>query len=92
MSQDLAAAINDGLYNYEDELWDPSDDEAWVCPYSRVVDPDWESGSRGKKIKKFRWKNELFSFFKKCYHLKGKKIGLTSFWNKILMNNTGIFI
>ena len=30
MSQDLAAAINDGLYNYEDELWDPSDEEAWV--------------------------------------------------------------
>merc|ERR1719187_3044938 len=30
MSQDLASAINDGLYNYEDELWDPSDDEAWI--------------------------------------------------------------
>ena len=30
MSQDLAAAINDGLYDYEDELWDPSDDDAWV--------------------------------------------------------------
>lgn len=30
MSQDLAAAINDGLYDYEDELWDPSDDDAWI--------------------------------------------------------------
>ena len=30
MSQDLAAAINDGLYDYEDELWNPSDDDAWV--------------------------------------------------------------
>ena len=30
MSQDMASAINDGLYDYEDELWDPSDDEAWV--------------------------------------------------------------
>ena len=29
--QDLAAAINDGLYDYEDELWDPSDNEDnWV--------------------------------------------------------------
>ena len=26
----MASAINDGLYDYEDELWDPSDDEAWV--------------------------------------------------------------
>merc|ERR1719187_1608908 len=30
MSQDMASAINDGLYDYEDELWDPSDDEAWI--------------------------------------------------------------
>jgi len=30
MSQDIASAINDGLYNYEDELWEPSDDEAWI--------------------------------------------------------------
>jgi hypothetical protein len=29
----------------------------------RIVDPDpyWESGSRGKKMKKFQWKNALFS-------------------------------
>jgi hypothetical protein len=37
--------------------------------HSRVVDPDpdpyWESGSesRGKKMKKFQWKKELFSYF-----------------------------
>merc|ERR1719394_215527 len=30
MSQEMAKAINDGLLNYEDELWDPSDDEAWI--------------------------------------------------------------
>lgn len=30
MSQDMASAINDGLYDYEDELWCPSDDEAWI--------------------------------------------------------------
>ena len=30
MSQEMAKAINDGLFDYEDELWDPSDDEAWV--------------------------------------------------------------
>ena len=27
MSQDMASAINDGLRGYEDELWEPSDDE-----------------------------------------------------------------
>jgi hypothetical protein len=34
---------------------------------TRVVDPDpyWVSGSRGKKIKKFQWKNALFSYFVK---------------------------
>jgi hypothetical protein len=33
------------------------------------LDPYWESGSRGKKIKKFQWKNALFSYFlKKIYH------------------------
>ena len=30
ISQEMAQAINDELYEYEDELWDPSDDEAWV--------------------------------------------------------------
>ncbi len=30
MSQDLASAINDGLYDYEDELWDQSDTDQWV--------------------------------------------------------------
>jgi len=30
MSQEMAKAINDGLFNYEDELWDPSDEEAWI--------------------------------------------------------------
>ena len=30
MSQEMAMAINDGLFGYEDELWNPSDDEDWV--------------------------------------------------------------
>ena len=30
MSQDMASAINDGLYFYEDDLWGPSDDDQWV--------------------------------------------------------------
>ena len=30
MSQDMASAINDGLYNYEDELWEQSDEEQWI--------------------------------------------------------------
>ena len=29
----MAQAINDELYNYEDELWDPSDEEAWVSHF-----------------------------------------------------------
>jgi alpha-tubulin suppressor-like RCC1 family protein len=52
--------------------------------FSRVVDPDsvtlwirdpyWESGSRGKKIRKFQWKNALYSYFLKTfYHYKGIK-------------------
>jgi hypothetical protein len=46
------------------------------------VDPDpyWESGSRGKKIKKFQWKNALLSyFFKKILPLKKEKIAQTTF-------------
>jgi len=30
MSQEMAMAINDGLFGYEDELWNPSDDEDWI--------------------------------------------------------------
>jgi len=31
MSQDLASAISDGLYDYEEELWSPSDDDTnWI--------------------------------------------------------------
>merc|ERR1719336_2970396 len=26
----MASTINDGLYNYEDELWEPSDEEQWI--------------------------------------------------------------
>jgi hypothetical protein len=47
-------------------------------------DPDWESGSgsgsRGKKMKKFQWKNALISYLKKkILPLKRYKIALTTF-------------
>jgi hypothetical protein len=56
------------------------------------VDPDpyWESGSgsRGKKMKKFQWKNALFSYLKKnILPLKRYKIALTLFeenYSKVL--------
>ena len=30
MTQDIVKAINDGLYYYEEDLWEPSEDEEWV--------------------------------------------------------------
>ena len=39
ISQEMAQAINDELYEYEDELWDPSDDEAWVSRISLLIFP-----------------------------------------------------
>jgi hypothetical protein len=40
--------------------------------FNNLVDPDpyWESGSKGKKIKKFQWKNALFSYFLKNFTTK----------------------
>ena len=35
----MAQAINDELYNYEDELWDPSDEEAWVSRIFSLMCP-----------------------------------------------------
>jgi hypothetical protein len=46
---------------------DPDSATLWI----RIRDPDsqYGSGSRGKKIKKFHWKNALFSYFyQKFYH------------------------
>lgn len=40
MSQEMAMAINDGLFGYEDELWNPSDDEDWVSvPFLIILIP-----------------------------------------------------
>jgi hypothetical protein len=54
--------------------------------FSDLVDPDpyWESGSRGKKMKKFHWKSALFSYLKKNLPPKRYryKIALTTFWKK----------
>jgi hypothetical protein len=43
-------------------------------------DPYWESdaGSRGKKIKKFQWKNALNSYFFQIFTLKMYKIAQTT--------------
>jgi hypothetical protein len=51
--------------------------------FSDFVNPDpyWESGSKGKKIKKFQWKNALFSYFF-ILPLKRYKIALTTFEKK----------
>jgi hypothetical protein len=69
--------------------------------FSDFVEPDpdpyWESGSgsRGKKMKKFQWKNALFSYLKQkfCYHYKGIKYFIYTlyFFKKNFMNNAGIF-
>ena len=37
MSQEMAMAINDGLFGYEDELWNPSDDEDWVSVLFLII-------------------------------------------------------
>jgi hypothetical protein len=54
----------------------------------RIGNSDPASGSRAKKIKKFQWKNALFSYLKKNLPVKRYKIALTTFF-KFLMNNTG---
>jgi hypothetical protein len=46
---------------------DPDSVTLWIR--IRIGNPDPGSGSRGKKVKKFQWKNALFSYFeKKFYH------------------------
>jgi hypothetical protein len=47
------------------------------CGSGSGLDPDpyWESGSRGKKTKKFQWKNALFSDLKK--HFTTEKLKIT---------------
>jgi hypothetical protein len=53
----------------------------------RIGSPDPGSGSRGKKIKKFQWKNALFSYFLKFCTTNTTRY----FLKQILMNNIGIF-
>jgi hypothetical protein len=56
---------------------DPDSATLWIriC----IGNPDPGSGSRGEKIKKFQWKNALFSYLKKILPLKRYKIALTTF-------------
>jgi hypothetical protein len=46
------------------------------------VDPDpyWESGFRGKEMKKCQWKNALFSYFFLILTPKRYKIALATFF------------
>jgi hypothetical protein len=57
---------NFGHYPFETGLWIRIRIGSGLSDF---VDPDpyWESGSgsRGKKMKKFQWKNALFSYFNK---------------------------
>jgi hypothetical protein len=75
--------LNQGCGSGSRSELDP-DSEDFVDP-----DPYWESGSgsRGKKIKKFQWKNALFSYFcKKILPIKRYNYFLKKIW----MNNTNI--
>jgi hypothetical protein len=57
---------------------DPDSATLWIriC----IGNPDPGSGSRGKQIKKFQWKNALFKLFlTKILPLKRYKIALTTF-------------
>jgi hypothetical protein len=56
----------------------PDPEHCFKLVLRRVVDPDpyWESGSRGKKTKKFQWKKC------KILPLKSYKIALTTFSKK----------
>jgi hypothetical protein len=42
---------------------DPDSATLWIR--IRIGNPDPGSGSRGKKIKKYQWKNALFTYLKK---------------------------
>jgi hypothetical protein len=57
---------------------DPDSVTLWI----RFGNPDPESGSRGKKIKKFQWKNALISYFFFNLTLKRYKIAITTFKKK----------
>jgi hypothetical protein len=62
---------------------DPDSVTLWIR--IRIGNPDPGSGSRGKKVKKFHWKNALFSYLKKILPLKRYryKIARTTFWKII---------
>jgi hypothetical protein len=59
----------------------PDPDSATLWIWIRIGNPDPGSGSRGKKMKKFQWKNALFSylFLTKILPQKRYKIALTNF-------------
>jgi la-related protein 1 len=36
LSQDLAQVINDGLYYYEEDLWNDEEEDSWVRTFARL--------------------------------------------------------
>jgi hypothetical protein len=53
---------------------DPEPDSVTLWIFIRIGNPDPGSGSRGKKIKKFQWKNAFFSYLLKKFTTKRYKI------------------
>jgi hypothetical protein len=56
---------------------DPDSVTLWIR--IRIGNPDPGSGSRGKNVKKFQWKNALLSYFFLNVPLKRYKVALTTF-------------
>jgi hypothetical protein len=46
---------------FQSRVVDPETETLWI--WICIGNPDPGSGSRGKKIKKFQWKNAIFSYF-----------------------------
>jgi hypothetical protein len=55
---------------YVSRVVDPDPDSVTLWTRIRIGNPDPGSGSRGKKVKKFQWKNALFSYLKKKFTTK----------------------
>jgi hypothetical protein len=70
---------------------DPDSATLWIRIRIRIGNPDPVSGSRGKKIKKFQWKNALFELFLSKILPLNRYNSTNYFLKKNLMNYTGIF-
>jgi hypothetical protein len=59
-----------GLNQLTENLWMNFSARGKISNRIRIGNPDPGSGSRGKKIKKYQWKNALFSYLKKFTTIK----------------------